>query len=156
MADGATREATPHQRDAARHLLAAAKHLKDAEDPVAFAEVWARDASLTIRSTSGEIGPLRGRDAIMDFYRRNWARGAHGAGAERETHVCDNPYIVASAAGRLHAVHSAIFAAMDGEIPVLIGFGEFRDELVEEDGRWRILIRESTLRRRRRTSAEHA
>ena len=150
MTDLATRDATPEQRDGARQLLAAAKYLKDAEDAVAFAEVWARDASLVIHSTSGEIGPLRGRDAIMAFYQNNWARGAHGAGSERETHVCENPFIVATASGRLHAVQSAIFAAMDGDTPMLIGFGEFRDELVEEDGRWRILSRVSTLRRRQR------
>ncbi|MFD2499974.1 nuclear transport factor 2 family protein [Rhizorhabdus histidinilytica] len=95
----------------------------------------------------------RGRDAIMAFYRRNWAAGAHGTGAERETHVGENPFVVALGDYRLLATHTAIFAARRGVMPRLIGFGEFRDEIVFEDGAWRIADRRSSLRRRPRRSA---
>lgn len=148
-----TFEATAEQREAARHLLARVKHLKDAEDEVAFAEVWAREARLTIVSNGAEPVVIEGREAIMRFYRRNWATGAHGSGEGRETHVIENPYVVATGPDRLLAVHTAIFAARRGAMPRLIGFGEFRDELTFEDGAWRIADRRSDLRRRPRTSA---
>ncbi len=153
MSESGTRDATPAERDAARQLLAAAKYLKDAEDADAFAEVWAKGASLVIHSNGTEIGPFTGRAAIMEFYAGNWARAAHGAGAGRETHVCENPYIVGLADGQLRAIHSAMFAAMDGDIPVLIGFAEFRDVLTQEQGRWRILSRLSQIRRIKRPPA---
>ncbi|QTH21145.1 nuclear transport factor 2 family protein [Rhizorhabdus wittichii] len=148
-----TREATPEQREAARHLIAKAKHLKDAEDEAAFAEVWARDARLAITSNGTSAPVIEGRDAIMVFYRRNWANGAHGAGDERETHVGENPFVVAFGDDRLLATHTAIFAARRGPMPRLIGFGEFRDEIIFEDGAWRIADRRSSLRRRARRSA---
>jgi hypothetical protein len=142
------RDATPVERDAARHLLAAAKYLKDDEDEAAFAEIWAERARLTIHSTSGQFGPITGRDAIMDFYRASWARGAHGSGANRETHIFENPYIVALGGGQLEARHNAIFARMAIDGPVLVGFGAFRDIIIEERGRWRIVDRVSHLSRR--------
>jgi hypothetical protein len=148
-----TREATPEQREAARHLVAKAKHLKDAEDDAGFAEVWARDARLAITSNGNPALVIEGRDAIMAFYRRNWATGAHGAGEERETHITENPFIVALGEDRLLATHSAIFAARRRVMPRLIGFGEFRDEIIFEDGAWRIVDRRSSLRRRPRKSA---
>ena len=148
-----TREASPEQREAARHLIAKAKHMKDAEDEAGFAAVWARDARLAITSNGTPAPVLAGRDAIMAFYRRNWATGAHGAGDERETHIAENPFIVAIGEGRLLAAHSAIFAARRGVLPRLIGFGEFRDEMIFEDGAWRIIDRKSSLRRRPRKSA---
>jgi hypothetical protein len=140
------------ERDAVRHLLAAAKHLKDAEDPIGFAEVWSKNAELTIHSNDRQLGPLFGREAIMEFYRANWARGSHGSGEGRETHVAENPYVEALGEDRFRATHSAIFAAMSNATPILIGFGEFRDEIVKEDGQWRIDIRVSTIRRLSRSS----
>ncbi|MBO9376706.1 hypothetical protein GG804_08000 [Sphingomonas histidinilytica] len=148
-----TREATPEQREAARHLIARAKHLKDAEDEAGFAQVWAHAARLAITSNGTAAPVIEGRDAIMAFYRRNWAAGAHGTGAERETHVGENPFVVALGDYRLLATHTAIFAARRGVMPRLIGFGEFRDEIVFEDGAWRIADRRSSLRRRPRRSA---
>jgi hypothetical protein len=142
--------ASAADRDEARQLLAAAKYLKDVEDEQGFAEVWAAEASLSIRSTSGEFDPIVGRDAIMDFYRGSWARGGHGTGAERETHVFGNPYIVPHDDGQLLAIHSAVFVGFESDNPIVIGFGDFRDTLVKENGRWRILKRESSLRRRPR------
>lgn len=148
-----TREATPEQREAARHLVAKAKHMKDAEDEAGFAEVWASKARLAITSNGTAAPVIEGRDAIMAFYLRNWATGAHGAGDERETHVTENPFVVAVGEGRLLATHTAIFAARRGIMPRLIGFGEFRDEIIFEDGAWRIVDRQSSLRRRPRKTA---
>jgi hypothetical protein len=148
--------ASTADRDEARQLLAAAKYLKDVEDEQGFAEVWASEASLTIRSTSGEFGPIVGRDAIMDFYRGSWARGGHGSGTERETHVFGEPYIVSHNDGRLLAIHSAVFVGFEGDQPVLVGFGDFRDTLIKEDDRWRILKRESSLRRRTRVKSSES
>ena len=148
-----SREATPEQREAARHLVAKAKHMKDAEDDAGFASVWAREARLAIVSNGTPAPVIVGREAIMAFYRRNWATGAHGAGEERETHIAENPFIVALGEDRLLATHTAIFVARRGVMPRLIGFGEFRDEIILEDGSWRIVDRQSSLRRRPRKSA---
>lgn len=145
-----THEATSEQREAARHLLAKVKYLKDAEDEAGFREVWTRDARLAIISNGAAPLVMQGRDAIMAFYQRNWAAGAHGSGEERETHVIENPYVTGLSGNRLLALHTAIFAARRGVIPRLIGFGQFRDEILFEDGAWRIADRQSDLRRRPR------
>lgn len=144
------REATPEQREAARHLIAKAKHLKDAEDEAEFAGIWARNARLAIISNGATPVVIEGREAIMAFYRGNWANAAHGSGDERETHVIETPYVVALGADRLLAAHNAIFVARRGAMPRLIGYGEFRDELVLEEGDWRIIDRRSDLHRRPR------
>jgi len=140
---------TPDQRAAVLQVLADAKYLKDAHDAVRFAQVWARDAHLAIE-TNGEALPLLvGRDAILAFYQANWARGSHGVGDARETHVAEHPFIDVSRDGRLRVVHSAVFMAMSRQEPVLIGFATFTDELVFEDGSWRIASRHSSIHRRR-------
>ncbi len=136
------------QREAVRHLLAAAKHLKDAQDDAGFAAVWAKDAELTIHANGRQIGPIVGRGAIMEFYRANWARGAHGTGEKRETHVAENPYIQQLSAQRFQAIHSVALVAMGDDAPILVGFGEFRDVVVHEEGLWRIAVRNSRLSRR--------
>lgn len=133
---------------AVMNLLAAAKYLKDAEDGECFAEVWASDATLTIDSNGRQIGPIVGRAAIMAFYRESWRRGEHGTGGARETHVAEHPFITATSDSRLRAIHSAMFAAVAGEEPVLIGFATFTDDIEFEDGRWRIRARTSSIRRR--------
>ena len=148
-----THEATAEERDAARHLLAKIKYMKDAEDEREFSQLWARDARLAIVSNGAEPLVIDGRAAIMAFYLRSWATGGHGLGGDRETHIFENPYIVALDDSRLLAVHTAVFAAMGGDLPRLIGFGTFRDELIFEDGMWRLADRRSNLRRRPRKPA---
>jgi hypothetical protein len=137
---------------AAQQLIAAAKHTKDAEDEAAFTAVWARGATLVIESNGRQLDPLKGREAILAFYRKNWRVGAHGSGAGREVHVAEPAHITAASEGRLLARHNAIFVAMDGAEPLLIGFARFHDELVYEDGNWRILTRHSIISRRSKSS----
>lgn len=136
------------QHNAVLQLLAEAKYRKDAEDEEGYAEVWARDARLTIHSNDRLLGPIIGRAAIIEFYRKSWACNEHGSGDGRETHIAEHPFIKPGGNCRCRAIHSAIFTAMDGDEPVLIGFGTFTDDIVFEDGRWRILERISNIRRR--------
>ena len=149
-APDATHDATAEQREAARHLIAKVKHLKDAEQEAPFAELWARDARLAVTSNGALVAELAGRAAIMAFYRRSWDQAGHGAGESRETHVFDNPYVVAIGGDRLLATYAAMFVAWRGDIPRLMGFGEYRDEIVFEEGAWRIADRRQWLRRRPR------
>jgi hypothetical protein len=139
---------TTEQIVAAQQLLIAAKYTKDAEDESAFAEVWAHGARLIIETNGRQLPPLIGRAAILDFYRGNWRAAAHGSGAGREMHVAEPAHVTGLPNGRLLAQHNAIFAAMAGEEPVLIGFAQFHDELVFEEGSWRIITRHSTIKRR--------
>lgn len=133
---------------AAQQLLVAAKYTKDAEDEEAFVQIWAHGARLIIETNGRQLAPLVGRAAILDFYRGNWSAAAHGSGAGREVHVAEPAHITRLPDGRLLAQHNAIFAAMPGEEPLLIGFAQFRDELVFEEGSWRIITRHSTIKRR--------
>lgn len=114
-------------------LLAATKMLKDDEDVPGFAACWAREARLSIHSNGRDMPPLQGRDAIMGFYSQVWKTGGHGLGAERETHIAEPPYVVALEKGRLLARHAAVFVKWQGDGPVLVGFGEFRDEIIFEE-----------------------
>ena len=140
--------APSEQHSAVMQLLAETKYRKDAEDEAGYVEVWARNARLTIHSSGRQIGPIVGRAAIMDFYRNSWARNEHGTDSGRETHVAEHPFIEPNGKHSCRAIHSAIFTAMDGKEPVLIGFGTFTDDIVFEDGRWRILERVSNINRR--------
>jgi hypothetical protein len=139
---------TPDQRAAVLQVLADAKYLKDAHDAVRFAQIWTTDAHLAIENNGKALPTVVGRDAIMAFYHGNWARGSHGVGDARETHVAEHPYIEALPGDRLRAVHSTVFMAMSGSEPTLIGFATFTDELVFEDGSWRIASRDSSIHRR--------
>lgn len=142
-----SREATPEQREAARQLLIDVKYLKEAEDEARFSLVWAEQAKLSVTSNGVTAPLLEGRVAIMEFYRRNWARGVHGRGDMREVHVAESPLVRQMDNDRLLALHSSVFVAFPGGMPRLIGFGEFRDELVHEQGCWRIDTRSSRLSR---------
>ena len=140
---------TADQHHAVMALLAATKYLKDDEDAEGFAACWSHDARLSIHSNGQDMAPLVGRAAILDFYRQVWTTGGHGLGVDRETHVAEAPYIVALEGGRLLARHTAIFVKWHGDGPALVGFGTFRDEIIFEEGAWRIDVRQSHLRRRR-------
>ena len=140
---------TANQRSEALALLAAVKYAKDDEDEAAFAACWAAGARLEITSNGQSAPPLEGRDTIMAFYRRVWEDGGHGLGSERETHVAEHPRITMLADGMLLARHSSAFFNQRDGVPRLVGFGEFRDELIEEDGALRIALRQSRLVRQK-------
>ena len=140
---------TPDQHSEALALLAAVKYTKDDEDEAAFAACWAAGARLEITSNGQSAPPLDGRDSIMTFYRQVWSSGGHGLGSERETHVAEHPHITVLANGRLLARHSSAFFNQRDGVPRLVGYGEFHDELIEEDGALRIALRQSRLFRQK-------
>lgn len=140
---------TSDQRISVLALLAAVKYAKDDEDEAAFAACWATSARLEITSNGQSAQPLTGRDSIMSFYRRVWSSGGHGLGSERETHVAEHPHITVLADGMLLARHSSAFFNRRDGMPRLVGYGEFRDELIEEDGALRIVLRQSRLVRQK-------
>lgn len=144
-----TKPPTPKQRSQALALLAAVKYAKDDEDEAAFAACWAAGARLEITSNGKSAPPLEGRDTIMTFYRRVWENGGHGLGSDRETHVAEHPHITVLADDMLLARHSSAFFNQRDGVPRLVGYGEFRDELIEEDGIWRIALRQSRLVRQK-------
>ena len=140
---------TSEQRSRVLALLASVKYAKDDENEPAFAACWAAAARLEITSNGRSAPPLDGRDSIMAFYRQVWSSGGHGLGSERETHVAEHPHITLLADGRLLARHSSAFFNLRDGVPRLVGYGEFRDELIEEDGALRIALRHSRLFRQK-------
>lgn len=139
----------PRERLAVLDLLAAVKYAKDDEDAERFEACWAKDACLEITSNGNVIPPVEGRHAIMSFYRGMWQTGGHGKGESRETHVAEHPDMVMRRDGRILARHAASFFFSENGEPRLRGFGTFEDEIVFEDGAWRIARRRSALVRRK-------
>ena len=139
----------PADFGAARDLIAQAKYAKEAEDLADFAAVWAKDATLSVIANDKTVQErLHGREAILNFSKRNWEKSAHGAGAAREVHIFERPYVTVQKSGRLLARYTVAFFAMPEEDPFLVGFGEFEDEIIREDGGLRIISRRSTFNRR--------
>jgi hypothetical protein len=136
-------------REAVRALIAAVKYQKDCEDdPAAFAELWATNATYVV-----EAGGLlhgegnRTREDVVAFNLRAWEAGAHGIGDLKETHLVEPPHIVPLGDGRYRAIYNmAMFGIVEGKwAPV--GSGVIQDDCVEEDGAWRIYARLGKLRR---------
>ncbi|MCB2075675.1 MAG: nuclear transport factor 2 family protein [Rhodobiaceae bacterium] len=137
----------PGLRAAITDVLVAAKFAKDDEDAKRFAHCWARNARIEITSNGRKLAPVEGRAAIMAFYAKVWETGGHGKGAAREVHVAEPADIIALAPDRLRARHAEAFFFADADGPRIRGFGTFDDEVVWEDGAWRIVHRIATLTR---------
>jgi hypothetical protein len=131
-------------------LITKAKYVKEAEDREGFASVWTEDATLrTIANGKAITEGVNGRAAIMAFTCKNWAAHGHGRGDGREVHIAERPYLMSVAPNRVKAIYNVIFTAFHGDEPILIGFGEFEDEVVKQDGKWLIQHRRNVLRRRK-------
>ncbi|MCX4091483.1 nuclear transport factor 2 family protein [Nocardia sp. alder85J] len=110
------------------------RHL-DAGDPVAYAELFARDAKLRL----GPVMRADGRAAIEAV-----ATEVLRAGDERTVHVLASPRITLDgdrATGE--CVWVAITQPDSGSPPVRVG--RHLDKLVREDGRWRFAERKGLI-----------
>ncbi len=92
------------------------------------------DASMLVNITgSGEVGPFEGREAIMQLMSDTLA-----AQTDVRRHVISNFFFEAEGNSAATVVSSLVVSSVEnGEINVIIS-GIYRDEVVIEDGDWRI------------------
>jgi SnoaL-like domain len=137
------------EREAIRALIASIKYQKDCEnDPVAFGNLWAKDATYVVES-NGQVygGETNSREDVVAFNVKNWAAGAHGKGDAKETHLAEPPHIVELGGGRYRAIYNLVMFGLVGGKYALVGTGLFQDDCVKEDGEWKVYARRAKLKR---------
>jgi uncharacterized protein (TIGR02246 family) len=107
------------------------RHL-DAGDFDAYAELFASDGEVLL----GPMGRAKGRDAIKDLM-----TGALEGSQGSSVHVISSPAVVLDGDRATSQVMWTLVELDDEGRPRLGMVGRHVDELVREDGRWRILRR---------------
>lgn len=124
-----------------RSLIVHQKLVGDDQDEAATRECWAREATLTIRVNNDEPRRMVGRDAVIAFTKEAWATDAHGSREAPHVHF-GGPAAVRLLDDTHAQVRSTCLYVGPAEAGVVIhGFGRYQDDVIFEDGQWRLLNR---------------
>lgn len=106
----------------------------DTNDMDEMKSVFTEDATFSMRIQGGDlIGPFEGRDAIMKLMTDSLA-----SQTDQRRHVTTNLVIREQSDSRVVAqVYLTLISVADGALTVLSS-GLYTDELVQEDGEWRL------------------
>lgn len=122
-------------REEGRLLLARYARALDARDASAMETLFSREAVLIVVPWGIDV---RGRDAIMEFFR------AYFASDWREPRHYGANQVIAPGETGLHA-HSYFHEALSRGSQSVIGWGNWEDDLIFEDGAWRFALRKITV-----------
>ena len=121
------------QKLAIHELLGKAAYAYDERDVPMLTACFADGASLTMRIAGGDlIGPFDGRDAVMGLM-----TGSMEEQSDVRRHVISNIFFDESAEVTTVVSNLTLVATQNGEIELLTA-GVYRDEVVEEEGAWRV------------------
>jgi hypothetical protein len=123
-------------KEAARALIARQKFRTDDRDLAGVADCWARDARLELRVNGGEPVTAQGREAILDFVAKGWARPSD----HPHVHLITTLEIIDRDDGRLGAESYCAYLSTKGDFTIA-GYGRYTDVLAFEDGAWRLQFR---------------
>jgi hypothetical protein len=124
-----------------RSLIVRQKLVGDAQDEVATRACWARDCSLTVTLNGGEPRRAVGQDAVLAFTINAWKTNAHGSREAPHVHF-GGPAEVSFLAADRALVRSTCLYVGPGEMAMVVhGYGRYEDEVVLEDGAWKLLHR---------------
>ena len=127
---------TLEQKLAVHELLGRAAYAYDERDLVMLEDCFSADAHFSMRIAGGDlVGPFEGREAIMGLM-----KGAMEAQTDVRRHVISNIFFEEGAEQPTVVSNLTLVATEDGEIR-LLSAGVYRDTVVEEAGRWRVLAR---------------
>lgn len=110
----------------------------DEGDFVRYAELFASEGSIAL----GPMGKAEGRSAIRELMERTM-EGRVG----RSRHIVSSPQISIDPSGdraTSQVMWTVVHRGDDGQ-PILTMIGRHHDELVREDGRWKILHRRGSI-----------
>lgn len=124
------------QKLAIHELLSRAAYAYDERDMTALEESFAPGASMSLRVAGGDlVGPFEGRSAIMELM-----RGAMAQQKDVRRHVVSNIFFEDGGEHPVAMSNLTLVTTLDGKANIL-ATGIYRDELVQDDGAWRILTR---------------
>ena len=127
---------TLEQKLAVHELLGRAAYAYDERDLVMLEDCFSADARFSMRIAGGDlVGPFEGREAIMGLM-----KGAMEAQTDVRRHVISNIFFDEGAEQPTVVSNLTLVATEDGEIR-LLSAGVYRDTVVEQGGRWRVLAR---------------
>jgi hypothetical protein len=126
---------------AIHELLGRAAYSFDERKLDVLEQCFTVDATMLVNITgSGEVGPFEGREAIMQLMSDTLA-----AQTDVRRHVISNFFFEAERKKAATIVSSLVVSSVEnGEINVIIS-GIYRDDVVKDDGEWRISHRHLNL-----------
>ena len=121
------------QKLAIHELLGRAAYAYDERDLPLLTACFASGATVTMRIAGGDlIGPFEGRDAVMRLM-----SGSMDEQTDVRRHVISNLFFDESAEVTTVVSNLTLVATENGKIELLTA-GVYRDEVVEEEGAWRV------------------
>ena len=114
-------------------LLAKWAYAYDERDVAMLENCFTAGASFSMRIAGGDlVGPFEGREAIMALM-----TGSMDEQTDVRRHVISNIFFDESAEVTTVVSNLTLVATQNGEIELLTA-GVYRDEVVEEEGAWRV------------------
>lgn len=127
---------TVEQKLEIHELLSKAAFAYDERDETMLAESFAIEAEFSMRIARGDlVGPFLGRDGIMGLM-----TGSMAEQTDVRRHVVSNIFFDESGEQPMVISNLTLFATEHGEMK-LLSAGVYRDTVVHQDGRWRVLNR---------------
>lgn len=121
------------QKLAIHELLGRAAYAYDERDVPLLTACFAGGATVTMRIAGGDlIGPFEGREAVMGLM-----TGSMDEQTDVRRHVISNLFFDESAEVTTVVSNLTLVATQNGKIELLTA-GVYRDEVVEEEGAWRV------------------
>jgi hypothetical protein len=121
------------QKLAIHELLGRAAYAYDERNLPLLTACFASGAIVTMRIAGGDlIGPFEGRDAVMGLM-----SGSMDEQTDVRRHVISNLFFDESAEVTTVVSNLTLVATENGKIELLTA-GVYRDEVVEEEGAWRV------------------
>jgi len=125
-----------------RSLIVRQKIGVDAQDETANRACWAPNATLQVSVNGGEPRTAEGLEDVMAFARNARVTDAHVPRAAPLVHFSGPAEIVFQANDRALVNSTCLYLAPGEGQMVIRGYGLYRDEVILEDGAWKLLTRE--------------
>jgi len=124
-----------------RSLIVRQKLVGDAQDEAATRACWAREATLNVVVNGGEPRRAEGHEAVIAFTKKAWDTDAHGSRDAPHVHF-GGPAAITFLPDNRALVHSTCLYVGPGEEAMIVhGFGRYEDEVILEEGTWKLLHR---------------
>jgi hypothetical protein len=122
-------------------LLVRQRRVGDAQDEEGTRACWAKDATLTVIRDGEEVASRNGRDEVVAFAADVWKTGRHSNEGHVYLHFDGPAEIEATGEGRALARSRVLMVTSQPGEHQILHFGNYTDEVIVEDGAWRLLNR---------------
>lgn len=128
-------------------LLVRQRLVGDMQDEAKTRDCWAREGRLTVRVNGAEPKLAAGLEEVMAFARNAWVTDDHGPRDAPHIHFGGPPDITPIGEGRALAKTTCLFIGPSPDGMVVHGYGRYEDEVIVEDGAWKLLHRKVEITR---------